>query len=513
MTRGRLLRFAAPFHDLTMSATMSCTGGTLGALFSLDPSLGGLAPVGTADEINGMVLDGDYEADAYGFGFISTNKTDSAGAFGTNPTITVTWSASLYQNELTIIFADNELCAFDIAYKYNNMILTTESVTPTERVTTVNSGNYNFNNVTITFTQTLIPERYVKLSRIFPGRVNMFEGSELVSVDITRECNMGGIELPAGSLTAVIASDAPAMFKYRQLVIAYWGDQFIGHFYVDKVKRQGPSMYAVTCTDAIGVLADTPYAGTYFGSDTDLLTAADSITGTTYYDCGIEQYHIENIRGAVLATSVRDALLSFGVGAALYCSQRYDKGITPTYTFKAPLTFGDIVTATQETYTVHTIPPERIYNDADTDEAVAVSQLEIISHALTSSSSGSLVIGNSRYNDAQTSNTYAVTSSTGLPNEKRIAEAYTIITGKRDSINTDPSDVYTIGHAVADYLKKLKWLIVSEAIGAEEPADLADTIEATIDGTTYKANVEKINYTFGATIMKATYTAFIISEA
>lgn len=515
MTRGRLLHFSAGFIDLLRpKISTTATGGTIyaGLLGSLDPSLGGLSPIGTADEANGLILDGDYEADTYGFAFTSSAKSDENGSFSTNPTVTVAFSGSIMSPEqgVTLIFGNDQPTAFDITFMDGgDNVVQSKSVNPDGRVVNVTMNGSPWSKVTVEFTHTCVPETYVKLARLFPGRADLFEGSEIVSCDITRECNMGGLELPAGSLSAVIASDAPAGFAYRTLLLAYWGDAFIGHFYVDKVKKQGDGYYTVTAVDAIGVLADTPYAGTYMGSDTDVQDAADAITGSYYYETSVEQYVIENIRGAVAATNKRDALLAFGLGAAMYCAARYQKGSAPSYKFAAPITFDVVNTA--ETSTVRVITPERIYDDADTDETVAVTSLEIISHAFTASQYGSVVIGNNRYNDTETSNTYSVTASSGLPNVKRISDALTVITGKKDAINTDPSDVATIGRVVSDYLKHTKRLIISEAVGEETPADLADTIQAEIGGVTYKANVEKINYAFGARIMKTTYTAVVIS--
>lgn len=515
MTRGRLLHFGSPYDDLARAKSYTASGGTVnGTISSLNVSLGGLFPIGTADEVNGFILDGDYEADNFGFGFCSSDKSAADGTFTTAPevTMTCTGAVSSYSQGVTIIFANDDLAEFDIVFKYNGAVSRTDHIVPTGRVVNAPGGGpYTWNEITVTFTKTAIPERYVKLSRFFLGRVELFEGADLVSCDITRECNMGGLELPAGVLSAVIANDAAAKFKYRQLILAYWGDNYLGHFYVEGVKKQGAGIYAVNCTDAIGVLATTPFAGTYMATDTDEYDAAEAIIGTTYYDLYLEHLMIGSIRGAVLGTNKRDALLAFALGAAQYVSSRYERGVAPVYRFTAPICL-DIIN-TDETSDVHAIPPERIYNDADTSEVVAVSQLEIISHALTASAYGSIIIGNNRYNDTETTNTYTVTTNVGLPNVKRIAEAFTIITGKSDPLNTDPSDVYTIGNAVGDYLKHLKRLVIAEAVTDGAPADLSETISATVNGVAYKANVEKINYAFGASVMRTTYTAVVISEA
>lgn len=515
MNEARLLHFGTAVSVLTGTITYSATGGTAtGYLKSPDPSVGGFYPLAVNGEPDGMILDGEYDGGQY-FGFISTAASDpDDGTFATDPTLTITISPAASVRGVTIIFANDETCAVSVDFKYGGSTVGTVTMTPTSRVCWV-PLNATITGAVVTFTRTLVPGTYVKVARLFPGEIHEFDSTEITACDATKECNLGGLELPAGTLTATIASSTPAKFKYRELLLAFWGDRLIGHFFVDKVKRIGAGLYSVTAVDAIGVLATTPFAGQYIASDTDAEALAQTIA-TSSFSTTIDSFHIENVRGLITATNKRDALLQIGAGACLWCAARppYPGVFPPTYGLDAPVTYGDVVDILDPTniyYDTIDLDPDEIYDSVDFSEDVVVTSLEITSHAISTSSTGVVQIGNARYNDTTTANTYTVSGAgAGLPNVRKIGEALTIITGKKDDAHTYASDVALIGAAVSDYLKKQKRIIIT---AANKFIDLGCRLRATIDGVTYTAAVEKINYRFGSSIMAATYTAVVIKEA
>lgn len=515
MNEARLLHFGTPVSVLTSTITYSATGGTAtGYLKSPDPSVGGFYPLAVNGEPDGMILDGEYDGGQY-FGFISTAASDpDDGTFATDPTLTITISPAASVRGVTIIFANDEPCAVSVDFKYGGTTIGTVTMTPTSRVCWI-PLNAIITGAVVTFTRTLVPGTYVKVARLFPGEIHEFDSTEITACDATKECNLGGLELPAGTLTATIASSTPAKFKYRELLLAFWGDRLIGHFYVDKVKKIGAELYSISAVDALGVLATTPFDGQYMASDTDVQDEIEALA-TSSFSTAVDHLHIYNVRGLVTATNRRDALLQVGIGGCLWGAARppYNGLWPPNYGLDAPISFDDVLDVldpANANYETVDLDPDEIYDSVDFSEDVVVTSLEITSHAITTSATGNIQIGNARYNDTVTANTYTVSSAgAGLPNSKKIGDAPTIITGKKDAAHTYASDVALIGAAVADYLKKQKRIIIT---AANKFIDLGCRLRATIDGVTYTAAVEKINYRFGSSIMAATYTAVVIMEA
>ena len=513
MNEARLLHFGTPVSVLTGTITYSATGGTAtGYLKSPDPSVGGFYPLAVNGEPDGMILDGEYDGGQY-FGFISTAASDpDDGTFGTNPTLTMNVTGII--SGVTLIFGNGEGCAVTVQFYNGGTLLGTKTATATGRVLFV-SGAGGITKVVVTFNRTLIPGTRVKVARLFPGEVHEFDSTEITACDATKECNLGGLELPAGTLTATIASDAPAKFKYRELLLAFWGDRLIGHFYVDKVKKIGAELYSISAVDALGVLATTPFDGQYMASDTDVQDEIEALA-TSSFSTAVDHLHIYNVRGLVTATNRRDALLQVGIGGCLWGAARppYNGLWPPNYGLDAPISFDDVLDVldpANANYETVDLDPDEIYDSVDFSEDVVVTSLEITSHAITTSATGNIQIGNARYNDTMTANTYTVSSAgAGLPNVRKIGDALTIITGKKDAAHTYATDVALIGAAVSDYLKKQKRIIIT---AANKFIDLGCRLRATIDGVTYTAAVEKINYRFGSSIMAATYTAVVIKEA
>ena len=512
MNEARLLHFGTPVSVLTGTITYSATGGTATTgLKNPDPSVGGFYPLAVNGEPDGMILDGEYDGGT-SFGFISTAASDpDDGTFSTDPTLTMNVTGII--SGVTLIFGNGEGCAVTVQFYNGGTLLGTKTATATGRVLFV-SGAGGITKVVVTFNRTLIPGTRVKVARLFPGEIHEFDSTEITSCDATKECNLGGIELPAGTLTATIASDAPAKFKYRELLLAFWGDRLIGHFFVDKVKRIGAGLYSVTAVDALGVLATTPFDGQYIAADTDIQDVVEALA-TSSFSTWVDHIRILEIRGLITATNRRDALLQAGIAACLWGAARppYNGIYPPPITLAAEISFDDVVDVldpTNANYETVDLDPDEIYDSVDFSEDVVVTSLEITSHAISTSATGNIQIGNARYNDTMTANTYTVSSAgAGLPNEKKIGDAPTIITGKRDQLSL-VDDVNVIGAAVADYLKKQKRIIIT---AANKFIDLGCRLRATIDGVTYTAAVEKINYRFGSSIMAATYTAVVIKEA
>lgn len=504
MSGTRLLHFGVALSVLNATKTYSGTNGTV--YTSVIDAADGIYPAMMNGEPNGTELDGQYRRAQYP-GFISDNPSDSSGGFPAGSEPTLTMNVTGYINGVTLIFANDEGCAVTVDFINGGTVVGTKTATATERVLFV-PGEGGITAVKVTFTKTNAPETFVKVARLFPGHVTELTGKEIMTCDATRECNLGGMELPAGSLSFTVNSEAPAAFRYRELILTYWNAELIGHFFVDNVKKAGPGRYSVTAVDAIGVMATTPFSGVYMNADTDIEDAAYDLVGSTF-DVTVEGYHIENVRGIVTATNKRDALLNFGAGSSLWCAARPAAGAAPSLT--APITFGDVMTNIDpESGTITDLTADEIYQETNVTEQIAVDSLEVISHAFTASAYGTIQIGNNRYNDAVTSTSFTVgTTPSGLPNVKRIAEALTIITGKKDPTHTEPTDVDLIGKTTAEYLRKTKRLTLT---AANVFVDLGQKLRATIEGVTYTAAVEKINYRFGASVIANTYTAVVLAE-
>lgn len=243
----------------------------------------------------------------------------------------------------------------------------------------------------------------------------------LRSLDVSQSCDLSGISAPFSKMTAVIdAAGLDAILGYRQKIELKTNIRFVGEYWVDSIAKAGKKTYTIIALDALGCLAAQKFPGANY-SGTDVSTVIDDIIGDEYVTWFWGDVFSGTVTGLIPECDRRTALnnLSISYGGAVI-SKFYHLGLDELAVF-SPMTnpYGGVFPISPEkTY----INPALVYEDQ-------VTSYTITSHSFAQNTNGDVAIGNTRYRDTRTENTYTRSVPIGNETKKTVSQATLITSG------------------------------------------------------------------------------------
>lgn len=307
-------------------------------------------------EYNFWLLDGNYkfrpdnDADA-NIGIISTTQSDASGIFSIPPVLTITFGNVQTSDGLTLRFApytndfSNDI---DVAYyDASDVLIRTDSYTPTSWEFSTSQAVSNFKKIIITFNGTNNPYRYLRLSGIDFGELAYFESDELKSASVIQEIKPIADELPIGKLELSLFSNNAALNiinpsdEYAQLkekqpldVYEFIGAElaYIGRYYMGVWKNTSNNEIKFTAEDILGILNTQKYYGGIWGAKDyadnviEPATTAGDLIDSIMTEVNVP-YELDSslasisIVGWLPICSYREALqqIAFAIGAYIVC--------------------------------------------------------------------------------------------------------------------------------------------------------------------------------------------------
>lgn len=240
----------------------------------------------------------------------------------------------------------------------------------------------------------------------------------LRSLDVSQSCDLSGISAPFSKMTAVIdAAGLDAILGYRQKIELKTNIRFVGEYWVDSIAKAGKKTYTIIALDALGCLASQKFPGANY-SGVAVSTVIDDIVDNEYY---FYNSFSGTVTGLIPECDRRTALnnIAISYGAAVL-SKFYYLGFDGMAAY-SPMT---------NPYGVYSqISPEKTYINPALVYEDQVTSYTITSHSFAQNTNGDVAIGNTRYRDTRTENTYTRSVPIGNETKKTVSQATLITSG------------------------------------------------------------------------------------
>ena len=276
-------------------------------------------------ELNAWGLSPEYRVRGeQPFAFWSVEQSGTTGTFETPPTIRLAFTKQYTSSGLTLRFSPdtNDYCSqITVVWSQNGVEKERGVFYPSTPLYALENAVEAFDELTIYFDKTHLPNRRVKLEYIGIGIVREFTGKELTSAKFIHEIDYVSSALPMNVVDASFHSgtNAEFVFQRKQPVKAYDDNDLIGVYYIDKGERTSSQNYSISCHDAIGILDRDKYGGGLWLEQTPIETLIDDVIG------GLFEYELDTalqgktLKGYIPPGKRREALrhIAFALGAVV----------------------------------------------------------------------------------------------------------------------------------------------------------------------------------------------------
>lgn len=276
-------------------------------------------------EPNGWGLTRDYEVrDDQPCAYWSNSISGADCVFTSPPTLTVDFSTQQTSTGLTFRFSPvsaEYCCKLSVVWYQDGAVKDSGTYYPDRVEYSVENTVEAFDKIVITFKETSLPRRRVKLEHVMIGVVREISEDEITGAKFVHEVDLISDVVPINVLDAnfQIKRSIDLVFQRTQPVEAYNGDTLIGVYYIEDGDRYGVRSYGLSCVDAIGVLDMSDYSANIWIEDTPLTTIlADVLDGM--FEVEIDPAYADStLRGYIPDCTRREALqyVAFALGAVV----------------------------------------------------------------------------------------------------------------------------------------------------------------------------------------------------
>ena len=161
-------------------------------------------------------------------------------------------------------------------YGYRGELLADQSFAPTRLDYFCDRQVENYYKVVITIPSMTKPHRFLRVSAILFGVLEILDGTRLVKASLTEEINPAGLTLPInmaelsfftpyGRFALLDPDGAYKLFQWKQELTGYKvidGERtMLGKFYLQSAAGTVDAVTSITCVDIVGVLDTLDYVG------------------------------------------------------------------------------------------------------------------------------------------------------------------------------------------------------------------------------------------------------------
>ncbi len=330
------------FYDLTASGDATLTvsqNQSFANIADMNNEQGLWLPnVLTLEEDFGWPLDGTKvplpdDAEATPWGWWSTEQSGTDGAFASPLTLVVSFTENHTSAGLTFDFVGTLPGAMTITwYDLDWNLLESQTFVPDAFTYVCDCAVGNYGNLVISIPSMASPGRFLRVTRILCGVVELLSGERLTMAKTTEEVDTSLLTLPInvldlafhtgdGRFALLVPSGVYECLQYRQaLTLSYTLDGTtypMGVYYFSEAQGETDGVTTLYCVDAIGLLDGVSYDGGIYAEMpmADFLDALLTTEGMAYtLDASFDDV---TISGHLPICTKREALqqMAFAVGA------------------------------------------------------------------------------------------------------------------------------------------------------------------------------------------------------
>lgn len=300
-------------------------------------------------ELNRWVLDGTFEQfpnkpETETWGFWSKQISGENGVFSVPVVLIIDFDDNHTSEGLTMYFRpDTDDYSTDFTVDYYNgdgELLLSADFAATGAEYFAESPVEDYRKIVITFRQTSLPYRYLKLTEIKYGSIKIFDEDSIISATILEEVDSTGAELSINTMECTIYTDDFQLLDPQGIYTMLQQKQAInitseekdgstrdfGTFFLEEPNSEDDDTTTLYCVDLLGVIDKTNFLGGIYENknagelfDEIMLSAeveTDEYTVT-------EELRSKEITGWIPICTHREAVQqwAFAVGAVVECSR------------------------------------------------------------------------------------------------------------------------------------------------------------------------------------------------
>lgn len=277
-------------------------------------------------ELYSVVLDGTAEAfpsmpENANLGLWSEQISNDDGTF-TDPIVLTLTSGGQYTSQgITLTFdTDNEIHPCHLRIKwFRDEAGQSVELSPQGGVHFYpNSAFYyckyyvaNYNRIEIVFYSLNMPNNRLKLRAIDYGTEVIFEGDELMGVNLVQEISPISTEISINTVDFVVASKSGVdySFQERQPLEVYFNGNLQATSFIEKATRKSKNLWNIRSEDYIGLLDSVPYYGGMYSNAYAVSVLEDIFeVGKVPYEID-EAFSQSTITGYIPICTCREALM------------------------------------------------------------------------------------------------------------------------------------------------------------------------------------------------------------
>lgn len=343
-------------------------------------------------EVGRWKLDGSVDVIGYptcDYGYISDTLSNSTGKYDGDTGLDVCFTSLYASSGLTVTFdpLEDVFYTFTVQWYQNETLLDTKTYTSTSAEYVIENAVNLYNKISIRFTQSSVPYRYARISKIMYGVGRRFSSSDFDSASLTQQVNPISEELAIDTSRFSLRPkrNIDFLFQSRQTFRIYRDTALIAAHYLKEANVTSKNNYALSCQSAVGLLDEQQISAKMYTNTSAEVIAHDILDGVFDFDMDDELKDVA-LTGYYSDGSRRYALqqLLFAIGArcTTAASEKIRIFVPPTAT--------------------KSIPRENIYTGATVERNTHVTAVKLEYHSYSSTktaNSKEIKIGDTSYYD------------------------------------------------------------------------------------------------------------------
>lgn len=275
---------------------------------------------------------------------------DMCGAdchFGAAPTLTVAFTQPHSSMGITLTFDEVLPGEVNITwYDLAGAVLDTGVFVPDKMTFCCDKQVENYGKVVITVPSMAVPYRYLRVTHIIFGALEILGGNQLQKATVTEEVNPAALTLPistletsfyssTGRFSLLDMSGAYRLFQQKQPLEVYEQldaeRRFMGVYYLNEAAGTVDNVTQLKCVDALGVLDSVEHKGGIY-TDYPIRSLLDDLLVNAGFDYTLDTYFDnEKLTGYLPIGTVRAALqqVVIAIGAVVDTTRGEDIRIYP----------------------------------------------------------------------------------------------------------------------------------------------------------------------------------------
>lgn len=206
------------------------------------------------------------------WGLFSKQISGADGSFATPITLALVLSELYSSVAITLEFdkyGPTWCCDLQIQWWRNGVVVHSQDYQPDGWQYICYAEVSSFDMVTITFRRMSAGYRFLKLQALTYGITRLFTSEEMYSVDLFQDTDLISDAVAVNTMDFVLRNKSAVnfLFQRRQPLLAEYGAELLGVYYISTAEKTGANRYDIHAVDLVGLaeMTDDHMGGLYVG--------------------------------------------------------------------------------------------------------------------------------------------------------------------------------------------------------------------------------------------------------